>query len=112
MRRVDLPHLVRSFALEPFPDSPGSLLRFGHDEPTPDQHPPDRRHRRARQLLLREMPTNRVRTGVEAIVGKLFAEPHDLVFHLTSCPSRRPSRSTRPLRQTVNAELGEPSAPL
>ena len=77
---VRLPGLVGQVRLEPLPGLPGPLLGLGDHEPPPGQGPVDGRSTRSGPVALAQVVLDREGPGVEAVLGQLLADHHDLVL--------------------------------
>ena len=79
---VRLPGLVGQRRLEAHPGGPWPLLGLGDDEATPDQGPVDAGPARSGSVTLSQVVLDGEWSGVEALLGQLLAQGHDLVLEL------------------------------
>ena len=95
---VGLPQLVGQPGSEAAPGGAWPLARLRGDKATPAQHPPDRRHARARpDLLPAQVPGNGLRARVVAGIGELLTQLDDPgLQRLIDDPARVRVRSPGP----------------
>ena len=75
--------------------SPRPFLRFGNDEPLAGQDPMDRGARDVHLIVVFEMPTDRVRSRVEALAGQFPAVLEDQLDRARRSRVGRAARASR-----------------
>ena len=115
MGEVGLPGLVRHLCDESDIGGAGPFLRLGDDEAGPGEIARDRGGRDRHAAVVLEVPSDRVRSGVETTLDELTTEPQDVFDHLWRSRRRRGERPSRPrlerplaLGPVTGDELGDP----
>ena len=79
---VGLPGLVGLVGFEADVGGLGALVRRGDDQPEPGEVAGDGGDRDGALMVVPQMPGDGVRSGVESLLGQLFAQPDDQLDHL------------------------------
>src|ERR1700722_11301234 len=77
-----LPALVRLLGLEPDAGGSRPLARLGDDQGAGGQVPADRSRRPGEAVVMLQVPGDRVRSGVHALLCEFLAQPDDQVGRL------------------------------
>jgi hypothetical protein len=96
---VGLPAFVGLLGGEADVGGLGSLGRFRHDRPGPDQDPVDRGPRQCRSVMPGQVPADRVRARIQAVLGQLLTQPQHQLDRRRRCRRRRGLRPSRARRQ-------------
>jgi hypothetical protein len=79
---VGLPGLVRLVGFEADVGGLGALVGLGDDQPSPREVAGDGGDRDSALMVVSQVPGDGVGSGVESLLGELFAEPDDQLDHL------------------------------
>ncbi len=77
VREVGLPGLIRQLGLEADVGRAGTLVRLGHHQAAASEVAADRGPRHRPPMMVSEVPGDRVRAGVQSLLGQFLAQPDD-----------------------------------